>query len=54
MARCDYEARLGTPDSSSGRGLGNAIGDGIEQGMRLAELKSLCMRSKGYVLEAVR
>jgi len=58
-ARCQYEAMLGTPPTAApiyrstsatiGAGLGAAIADGIRQ----AELASLCMKAHGYILTAV-
>jgi hypothetical protein len=46
---CEYEANKATASlGSSGRGLGNAIGDGIDQGLRNAELATQCMRVRGY------
>jgi hypothetical protein len=50
--QCEYEAKAATPGRYSGRGLGNAIADGIADGMRLNELGTLCMRTKGYTLVA--
>jgi hypothetical protein len=45
---CEYESKVATPDTSSGRGLGNAVGDGVSQGLRMAELQNMCMQLKGY------
>lgn len=48
-AQCQYQAHLATPGGSTGPGVGNAVADGIQQGMRLAELQRMCMEAKGYV-----
>jgi hypothetical protein len=50
---CEYESKVATPDTSSARGLGNAVADGIQQGTRMAELQTMCMQLKGYHKEQV-
>jgi len=47
-ARCQYEATLGTPGSYYGRGMGNAMAAGISDGLRMAELQTLCMQARGW------
>lgn len=47
-AQCQYEATMGTPPSQMGRGLSGAIASGMADGMRKAELQTLCMKARGW------
>lgn len=52
-AACEYEAQLATPGSYSGRGMGNAIADGISDGMRIGNLQVLCMQARGWQRQVI-
>lgn len=50
--RCQYDAELATANRTAGYGIGGAIASGMATGMKKAELMNLCMRTKGWTLEA--
>ena len=52
---CLYEAKKATGSIGyAGPGMGNAIAQGIEQGMRENEIGTLCMKTKGWNLEHIQ
>lgn len=52
-ARCQYEAKLGTPNAPV-YSMGQAIGTGIAEGLRENQLGSLCMHARGYSSRVVQ
>lgn len=44
---CEYEAQKATQNRSP-YGMGDAIASGIDDGLRINNLRTLCMHSKGY------
>jgi hypothetical protein len=51
-AACEYEAAKATASSGGvGFGMSAAIGAGIDEGLKRAEVQNLCMRSRGWSLQ---
>lgn len=45
--RCEYEANLGTPGSPVYT-TGQAISGGLADGLRIVQLREMCMQAKGW------
>ena len=52
-AACDYQAVAATANGGT-YGMNTAIGAGIAQGMKQAELEDLCLKASGWRLQSAR
>jgi len=47
-AQCEYQANLATPDNTLIAKSGDAIAQGIANGMRIGNLEQMCLRANGW------